>query len=222
MEITLTIPTDYSAIPLKKWLAFMKELKNYEEDEEATTALMLHHLCGLEPNYIKGLSVESLNEIKSELASFISNTELPLQQFIQIDGVEYGFEPNLSNMSYGAYLDVTKYDTFTIDDNWAKLMSILYRPVTKKQGDFYSIKSYDGNIDGDKFLNVGMDVHFGALFFLLNLSTDLLSATLNCLKGEDIPASILTILQRSGRDIPHLLNLHQMTSANWMRLQKNP
>ena len=221
MEITLTIPTDYSAIPLKKWLAFTDEIKNYEGDEEAVTALMLHHLCGLDPNYIKGLAVESLNEIKVELASFISHTELPLQKFIMVDGVEYGFEPNLSNMSYGAYLDVTKYDTFTIDNNWAKLMSILYRPVTKKQGDLYVIQPYAGEIKPEAFLNIGMDVHFGALFFLLNLSTDLLSATLNSLKVEELPASYNTILERSGKDIPHLLNLHKMMSPNWMKSLNN-
>ena len=207
MEITLTIPTDYAGIPLKKWLAFMKDLKNYEGDEEATTALLLHHLCGLNPEYISGLSFEDLNTIKSELAGFISNTELPLQRFIKIDGVEYGFEPNLSNMAYGAYLDMTKYDTFTIDDNWAKLMSILYRPITKKQGEFYQIKTYDGNIDGDKFLNLGMDIHFGALFFLSNLSADLLNATLKSLKVEEFPASMRQILVKSGKDIPRLLNL---------------
>lgn len=221
MELTLTIPTDYSAITLKKWLAFTKDLKNYEGDEEATTALLLHHLCGLDPNYIKGLAVEDLNAIKTELSGFISETELPLQRFVTIDGTEYGFEPNLSNISYGAYLDLTKYDTFTIDDNWAKLMSILYRPVTKKQGEFYSIKPYTGDIDGDKWLGVGMDVHFGALFFLLNLSTDLLSVTLKSLKEEELPAHIKSILARSGRDIPRLLNLQGEMSKNWMGLLQN-
>lgn len=206
MQITLTIPTDYSSITLKQWLALMDDVKNYEGDEEAITALTLHHLCGLNPAYLKGLGIEDMNRIKTELNRFIANTELPFQRIIQIDGVEYGFEPNLSQMSYGAYLDITQWDTITIDSNWAKIMAILYRPITKKQGELYQIKPYDANVDSNKFLNVGMDVHFGALFFFTSLSMDLLSATLNYLKDEESHPNIKSILERSGKDIRRLLN----------------
>lgn len=221
MEITLTIPTDYSSVPLKKWLALMDDIKNYEGDEEAITALTLHHLCGLDSQWIKGLSLEDMNMLKRELSSFISNTELPLQRFITIDGVEYGFEPNLSQMPYGAYLDITQWDTITIDSNWAKIMSILYRPVTKKKGELYQIKAYDGTIDTAKFLNVGMDVHFGALFFFTNLSMDLLNATLNYLKVEELPPSIKSILVRSGKDIRRSLNWQQEILQSLKPSQRN-
>lgn len=221
MQITLTIPSDYSEITLKQWLVFLKELENYKDNDEATTSLLLHHLCGLDYKYIAGLSVSDINIIKNELSSFISNTELPFQQFITIDGKEYGFEPNLSNMSYGAYLDITKWDTFTIDDNWTKIMNILYRPVVSKQGALYTIKPYDGTGDADKFLEVGMDVHFGTLFFLLNLSTDLLSATLKSLKVTELHPSIKSILERSGKDIPRLLNLQQEIYRDWTKYLKN-
>ena len=108
-EITLKVPTSYSDISLKKYLALQKEMENYKDDEEAVTAVMLYHLCELDPNHLKGLAVEDYNSIKGELAGFIGNIELDLQKFIQIDGVQYGFEPNLSNMSYGAYSDITKW-----------------------------------------------------------------------------------------------------------------
>ena len=140
MELTINVPTDYSSITLKQWLEFTKDLKNYEDDQDAVFALMLHHLCGLDPKWIKGISIVDLNNIKADLQAFIGNTELELQQFVTIDNVEYGFEPNLSKMSYGAYLDIMQWDTITIDDNWAKIMDILYRPVTKKVLGKYSIK----------------------------------------------------------------------------------
>lgn len=221
MEITLTIPTDYSSVPLKKWLALMDDIKNYEGDEEAITALTLHHLCNLDPQWIKGLSLEDMNMLRGELSRFISNTELPFQRFITIDGVEYGFEPNLSQMSYGAYLDITQWDTITIDTNWAKIMSILYRPVIKKKGELYQIQAYDGKLDVDKFLNVGMDVHFGALFFFTNLSMDLLSATLNSLKVEELAPNIKSILVRSGKDIQRLSNWQTETLQSLKLSQPN-
>jgi len=205
-EVTLSIPTSYGDISLKKWLEFQKELKNYEGDEAAITALMFFHLCGLEPAYLKGLSIDDYAMIKSQLELFLANTDLPLQRIIRIDVIEYGFEPNLSTMTYGAYADITSFKELTIDENWAKVMSILYRPLIRKKGEMYSIESYKGEMDADKFLEVGMDIHFGALFFFVNLSTDLLKGILNSTMEMDIPHNYKPILERSGQLIQRLLN----------------
>jgi len=205
-EVTLSIPQSYGDISLKKWLDFQTQLKNYEDDEDAITALMFFHLCGLEPAYLKGLSIDDYADIKSQLELFLTNTDLPLQRIIKIDSIEYGFEPNLSQMTYGAYADITSFKELTIDENWPKIMSILYRPVVHKKGEMYSIESYKGTMDADKFLEVGMDVHFGALFFFVNLSTDLLKGILNSTMEMDIPPNYKPILERSGQLIQRLLN----------------
>ncbi len=205
-EIELKVPTSYADISLKTWLELQREMLNYEGDDEAIGALMLYHLCGLDPKYLKGIAVEHYNQIKTELGNFLQNVELPLQRFVTIDGKEYGFEPNLSKMSYGAYADVSKYNTITIDDNWPKVMNILYRPVIKKKGEMYSIETYTGKEDYEKFLEVPMDIHFGALFFLLNLQSNLLSSILKSSMEEEALRSIKPILQKNGAHIQRLLN----------------
>jgi hypothetical protein len=206
-EITLTIPTDWSGVSLKKYLTLQKDMKNYGDDEEAQTALMLSHLCGLDAEYIKSLSIEDYNTVRMTLEGFITNTEYPLQKIININGKEYGFEPNLSQMSYGAYVDISKFGQLTIDDNWPKIMSILYRPITDKKGDMYSIEAYKGEIDDKLFLQVPMDIQFGTLFFFVNLLTDLLRGTLKYLKVEGMPPNIKSILEKSGEITKRLLNL---------------
>jgi hypothetical protein len=212
-EVTLSIPTSYGDISLKKWLEFQKELKNYEDDDDATTALMLSYLCGLDTEYIPNISVADYAMIRNELGKFINNTELPLQRFIMVNGVEYGFEPNLSNMTYGAFADITKFNTITIDDNWAKIMSILYRPIANKVRDTYTIKPYSGDIDHKPFLELGMDIHFGCLFFFVNLSTDLLNSILKSTMQMELPPSIKSILVKNGEHIKQLLNLQMVTSS---------
>ena len=168
-EISLKIPTGYEDITLRKWLELQKDLKNYDGDEEATTAVLLLHLCGLSPEYLTGISYDDYNMLKVELAGFLNQTDLELQRFVNIDGVEYGFEPNLSQMSYGAYADITKYGQITIDENWAKIMNILYRRVDKKWMGNYSITKYEGGKGWEKWLDVGMHIHFGALFFFYSI-----------------------------------------------------
>jgi hypothetical protein len=166
---------------------------------------MLYHLCGLEPKYLKSISIDDYAVVKTQLESFLGNTELPLQRIIKIDGKEYGFEPNLSQMSYGAFADITQYKDLTIDKNWAKIMSILYRPIKHKKGEMYSIDAYDGEMREEMFLNVSMDIHFGVLFFFVNLLMDLLKGILKSTMEKDIHPNIKQILERSGRLIPHSL-----------------
>ncbi len=197
-EITLNIPTGWSDVTFKKYLALQKELKNYEDSEEAQNAIIMHTLCDIKPELLHSMAVEDYRMLQRELQWFTVTDNLPLQRFIQIDGTEYGFEPNLSKMAYGAYADITSFGEIAIDDNWTKIMSILYRPVVKKQGEFYSIQKYTGEDNSSKFENIGMDIHFGCLFFFINLSRDLLKSTLNYTKEMDIPQSIKQTLQKSG------------------------
>lgn len=206
-EITIKIPQGWEDIKLKEYLALQKELKNYEGEDEAQTAVMVQYLTGLDPMHLGGLSVEDYDTIKDTLSKFMGNTSLPLKIIVNIEGVEYGFVPNLSEIEYGAYLDITRYDTITIDDNWAKIMDILYRPVTNKIGKTYEVAPYTGKIDETKWLSVGMDVHFGAMFFFILLSTDLLNDTLNSMKKEEWGQSINSLLEKSGKVTKHLLRL---------------
>jgi hypothetical protein len=210
-EIQLKVPTDWTGVSLKKYLDLQADLETYSDDESAMTSTMLYHLCGLEPAYLNSLSIDSYTEIKNTLGNFISKTDLPLQRIITIDGVEYGFEPNLSKMAYGAYVDISKYQDIAIDKNWSHIMSILYRPITKKQGELYSIETYKGNDNSAKFLSIGMDIHFGTLFFLLSLSMDLLSSTLSSLNLTELPHNIRLILERNGGLIQPLLNWQKET-----------
>jgi hypothetical protein len=53
-------------------------------------------------------------------------------------------------------------------------------------------------MESDKFLDVPMDVHFGALFFFVHLSMDLLNSTLNSMTQMEFPASLKQILEKSG------------------------
>jgi hypothetical protein len=203
--IQITVPTDWSAITLEKYLKLHNDLKSYEGIDAAQTALLFYHLCDLPNDYLMGLDVDTFTKIKGDLEGFMQRTDLPMQKIITIDGKEYGLEPNLGKIAYGAYLDIAKYETFQIDNNWAKVMSILYRPITKRVGDLYEIEKYNGNIDGDKFLGLGMDIHFGALFFFVHLLEELPSFILKSLKDTPgIPPNIKSTLEKSGEAIAQL------------------
>jgi len=199
-ELTITVPTKWSAVSLEKYLKMRKDMETYKDNDEAIYAVLFYHLCNVDAPTINKLDIETYTAIQTDLSRFMQNTEYPLQQFVTIDGKEYGFEPNLSQMAYGAYVDLGKYENLTIDDKWHEVMSILYRPVTKKIGLSYEIEKYNGVINSEQFLNVDMEVHFGALGFFTNLLQDCQKGILKYLKETgEIPTNILSILERSGK-----------------------
>lgn len=217
-EIKIEVPNGYHAITLRKYLEMQDDMIAYADEPEAITASLFWHLCGMTPELLTAMDVNTYTQIKEQLFSFIGKTDWPLKQFITIDGVEYGFEPNLSEMTYGAYVDISKYEDLTINHNWKDVMNILYRPVVKKSMQLYEIETYTGNTDSDKWLDVSMDIHFGALFFFINLSKDLLNATLKSLTTKgDIPQNIKHVLLESGEAIQQYMNLQEEIFSDLMK-----
>ena len=200
-QINIEVPNDWSAVTLRDYIRLADDLKSYEGDDEAITATLFHHLAKFNVAMLKDLDTETYTLIKDKLYSFLQNTNYPIQREIEIDGVKYGFEPNLSQMSYGAYVDISKYEKLQIDKQWAEVMSILYRPIIKRYGKLYDTIPYEGLIDSELFLDVTMDIHFGCLFFFVNLSKDLWNSTLSSLmqtSPELVPHRLKSILERSG------------------------
>ena len=216
-EITINLPQSWKDITLRKYLELQKDLQNHEDDPMAQFHYTMHHLCGINVDVILSMTNESHEKIKRSLDALMLNQEVPLQRLINIDGIEYGFEPNLSKMAYGAYVDITKFDTLGIDNNWSKIMSILYRPVVRKSKERYEISSYQGDVDEELFLDVGMDVHFGCWFFFINLQMDLLSYTLNFTNLTGLPHNYKSILVASGKAIRQSLNSQMEIYKKWMR-----
>lgn len=213
-EIKIEVPNDYSGITLRQYLNLQRDITNYEGDEEATNAALFYHICGIEPKILSQLDTNTFAKIKSQLYTFLGNINFLLQRTITIEGVKYGFEPNLSKMSYGAYLDISKFENMGIDENWPKILSVLYRPIQKERGGLYSIQEYKGwkDWETDKWYDVNMDFHFGCFFFFNRLYKDLSLGILNSLKeSPEIPRNIKSILDESGQVISQLQLLQGKT-----------
>ena len=209
VDLEIKVPLNWSAVPLRKYLQLIKDMETYKDTPEAIDAALLYHLCDVQPQHVNKLDISIYTDIREKLYKLMSIKDSPLKRKIKIGDKKYGFEPNLGEMEYGAYLDLMKYKEVKIDENWAEMMSILYRPIKSEVGALYEINTYNGKLDKDKFLDVTMDVHFGAMFFFLNISTDLLLSTQNSLKKELLSKvhSLNTTLTKSGLDTQRFTNL---------------
>lgn len=105
------------------------------------------------------------------------NEEIDLVTRFTMDGIEYGFIPNLQNMTVGEYIDLDAYfkDGIRLD----RIMSILYRPIINRKKRLYQIEKYKGS---DELVDVMRGVDFkiakSAMVFFSRLEKSLLNASL--------------------------------------------
>ena len=127
----------------------------------------------------------------------------------QINGKDYGFIPDLENISFGEYVDL---DTFMGDnDNLHRAMNVLYRPIDLKQGQRYTLKEYDPDIN-EEAKNYPLDACFGAMVFFYDLGKDLSTVILNSSskQNEENLAQYLDSLQNGDGTIQSMQSLTEI------------
>lgn len=181
MEVKLNIPTKLSEITLKQYKKF---LIVHEENSDVNfiQAKMIEIFCGISHKLATLMKYSDVEEITGNINKlFLSKPQL-ITTF-KIKEKEYGFVPNLDDMTLGEYIDL---DSFTGEyKNIEVAMNVLYRPIEAKLNGKYSINKYDPETKDD-MLEMPMDAVISSLFFFLNLGIELSQITLNSLAKPQI------------------------------------
>lgn len=174
MNINIEIPTKLSDITLGQYKRFLNIQKQTEESH-FLNAKAIEIFCDIELKNVMRLKMADFDKITNRINSLFEQKPKLVQRF-KIDSVEYGFHPQLDELTLGEYIDV---DTYIADwENMEKTMNVLYRPIENKLKDRYSIKEY--NVDTSaNLLDMPMDAVLSSIFFLWNLGIDLSKTILN-------------------------------------------
>ena len=183
MNINITIPTDLNEITLRQYKHFLKIQKTVD-DEKFLSAKIIEIFCGV--------NLEDVMQIKFNDSEFIVDTltkmfeqKPKLVTKFKLNNKEYGFHPQLDDLTLGEYIDL---DTFIGDwENIEKAMAVLYRPIVNKLKDKYTIEDYKVGKDAE-ILDMPMDAVLSSIFFLWNLGMDLSQAMMNYLDKEEVQA----------------------------------
>jgi hypothetical protein len=179
-ENSYSVPTAWNEIPLGRFMDYMAQ---YEEEATADRKqlVLVSTLTGAPKPLLEKAkknvidqAVEELNKIMSREAS------KQLNLIIEIDGIEYGFHPNLHELRLKEFVDLDN----KLSSGWEamhEVMAILYRPVTKKKGDKYRIEEYDfktAKKRAEMFKEeLSVDTVNGAAAFFLNIAVGYLNIT---------------------------------------------
>ena len=181
MKTEIVIPTSLSEIPLRSYQEFMKVVEK-SNDEEFIGQKTIEIFCGLKMKdviKVKWSDVKSLTLHLNE----IFKAKPKFQATFKIENTEFGFIPNLEDMTFGEYIDLES--NISSVETFHKAMAVMYRPITKKVKDRYEIFEYVGS---DEFSDVmkyaPLNVVLGATVFFSTLGSDLVQHTLTSLEKE--------------------------------------
>ena len=135
--------SSWDDVTLEKWLKLI-DFKEGTKTEEAEKTIA--ELSNIPNKLIKELALQDVAVIMSKMAELQEKQNSSLKKIIKIDGVEYGFHPDLDSITLGEYADLEHYIKLGIEKHLPEIMAVLYRPIKEKKNDIYIISAYDGNI----------------------------------------------------------------------------
>ena len=205
----ITIPTLLNEITLNQYLRFSKTLQDNPDDETFVAIQMVSIFCNLNIEQVMQIPVYDFEEIIQQLSEVLKQKPTLVRQF-KLNGVKYGFVPNFDEESIGtfSYIDTLIGN----EDNWTKLMSAMYRPITKSFGNMYEIEKFQGDKFAEEFANIKMDCVIGSLVFFWTLRIELLNNILDfstkILTTTD-NSEVVDLLAKSGVGTIQLSNLQE-------------
>jgi hypothetical protein len=155
----------WSDVTLEKWLKLI-DVKTDSKSKEALETITA--LSDIPKQLVKELGIQDVAVIMSELGKLQIKQESKLKRIIKVDGIEYGFHPDLDSITLGEYADIETMIKNGIENNMPELMAILYRKITEKGGNgVYTIEAYDGNISirAEEFKKMSAEQVQSALVF---------------------------------------------------------
>ena len=178
MKLEITIPDTLSELTLAQYQRFVR----LEGDEEFLNHKKLEIFANVDLQNARNIKASEVSRIASKINEVLSE-RVELQTTFSLEGVEYGFHPNLDEMLFGELKDIEENIT-----DWQKMhivMAVLYRPVTQKIKDRYRIADYNGtSYTEDIMKRMPLSVVQGALVFFWRIGIDLSAHILQSLEPE--------------------------------------
>lgn len=206
----VVIPTDLKEITLSQYKRYLKVVADNQEDEVYICIQMVAIFCNLTIEQVMTIPSLDFAEIVEQIAKVLDQ-EPQLTRTFKMGGVNYGFIPNLEQITLGEHADL---DTcFGNDDLTELMLSVAYRPIKRKAGEFYEIEPYTADQSkAELFKDVPMSVVKGFTLFFWNLNRELLKNTLS---------SIPKIAQAEGVNLEEALSSDGDGLTQLLRLQEN-
>jgi len=180
MKLDLTVPESIAEIPLVNYQKFLKVQQN-SNDEEFIAQKMIEIFCGIDLKDVATIKVKDMNYLVEHFNKIFS-VKPQFYQTFKLKGMEFGFIPNLEEISWGEYIDLEHH--LNDWEGFHKAMAVMYRPIINKSKDKYEIAPYTASDEYHELMKyMPMEIAISARVFFYHLGNELLSSTLSYLES---------------------------------------
>ena len=192
----ITLPEDISEITLDQYQRFEKLNKRTDLSELNYNKRVIEIFTELKYRDIGNISHKDYADILEQITKAM-NQDCKFENRFSIQDVEFGFIPNLDEMTTAEFVDLSKWGIEV--ENLHRVMAVLFRPVIKNDKfKNYDIAGYNGTSEyADIMKRMPMNIVNGALGFFYHLAKELRIHT-----------------QRSTREVQQRVDKLQGTSKN--------
>ena len=191
MKVELIIPNNLNEVTLGQYQEYIK-LKDLSEVEMSLK--MIEIFCNLNSEQVRYLKATDVKEVVNIISKMFDSKPSLVNTF-KINDIEYGFIPNLDEMSFGEYIDL---DTYIGDwDNIEKAMAVLYRPVQGRYDKLYNIEPYEAK-DALEYKHMPLGVVLGSIVFFYNLGSELCQVMMDYSLNQEMTYQQKQTLEQSG------------------------
>ena len=186
-QVKLIIPDNWNDINIETYQKYV-DIQEGKGSEKNKIIRSLALLCGTTTAIVKKMLYSDLIEIMNIIKDLVEQepNEEDFKKIFIFKDQEYGFVPNLSAISTGEYIDLEAYTKEPIK-NLHNIMSILYRPVTHKVNERYTIENYNPDeFKEELFKDCPMDIALSSLGFFLTLGEVLAKSSHSYLKAQEM------------------------------------
>jgi len=208
----INIPESLNEITIKQFFDF-KKCCEASQDENYLRLAMVSIFCDISVEDIKKISSKDFIEIVNQLTNIIKEQPIHIEKFV-INGVKFGFIPNLENITAGEYIEL---DTlFKDEETYLEQMAVMYRPIIEEHKNLYRIEPFE-SIEKHKDIMIAAPIsaYLGSKVFFCNLLSELLeSFQIYLVSGSKEVTDLEEVLMTNGVGINQFIQSLEEISTN--------
>jgi hypothetical protein len=181
MKLELNVPTTLNDITLCKYQEFVKT-KIGTNDDTMLAEKMIQIFCDVKLKEIVNIKLTDVQKLVVHFNELFATIPKFTPTF-KIKDIEFGFIPDLENISFGEYVDLE--ENLKSWETYHKAMAVMYRPIKLKYKKTYELYEYTGTSEYSDLMKFApLDVVLSSSVFFWNLGNELLQVTLSYLEKE--------------------------------------
>ena len=187
----IQVPTHINDITLEQYQRFAL-INTEEQDKEFFMFKTIEIFCGVDIALVSKMRLSDAESISNEVLAVLQQN-VPFTNKFELDGVKYGFIPDLQAISLGEFIDLE--EGLSKDKDFHKAASVMFRPIVKEFGELYTIEGYEANTEMHHVMKQApVGVISAAIVFFYNIAKELLKASQDFSSQEK--AEAMTILEK--------------------------